>query len=138
MASSRFAFTHRLDVRFRDCDPMGHVNHAVYLTYLEQCRFRFWRHLTGTPPGQRAGIIIARAEMDYRSPALPGETLEVGLNVAEIGRSSFTLTYEIDEVASGRRIAEARTVLVTYDYEANTVIQIPPPVRELLENARIQ
>jgi acyl-CoA thioester hydrolase len=138
MASSRFAFTHRLDVRFRDCDPMGHVNHAVYLTYLEQCRFRFWRHLTGTPPGQRAGIIIARAEMDYRSPALPGETLDVGLNVAEIGRSSFTLTYEIDEVASGRRIADARTVLVTYDYEANAVVPVPPTIRELLENARIQ
>src|SRR5438094_48480 len=44
---SAFAFSHRIEVRFRDCDPMGHVNHAVYLTYLEQCRFAYWRHLTG-------------------------------------------------------------------------------------------
>ena len=36
-------FTHRLEVRFRDCDPMGHVNNAVYLTYLEQARFAHWR-----------------------------------------------------------------------------------------------
>ena len=28
-------FAHRLDVRFRDCDALGHVNNAVYLTYLE-------------------------------------------------------------------------------------------------------
>ena len=40
-------FTHRLEVRFRDCDPMGHVNNAVYLTYLEQARFAHWRALWG-------------------------------------------------------------------------------------------
>ena len=32
-------FRHRLPVRFRDCDPLGHVNNAVYLTYLEQARY---------------------------------------------------------------------------------------------------
>jgi YbgC/YbaW family acyl-CoA thioester hydrolase len=36
-------FTHQLEVRFRDCDAMGHVNNAVYLTYLEQARFAHWR-----------------------------------------------------------------------------------------------
>jgi outer membrane lipoprotein-sorting protein/thioesterase superfamily protein len=36
----RAIFSHRIEVRFRDCDPMGHVNNAVYLTYLEQARSR--------------------------------------------------------------------------------------------------
>ena len=40
-------FRHRLTVRFRDCDAMGHVNHAVYFTYMEQCRFALWRQLGG-------------------------------------------------------------------------------------------
>ena len=31
-----------VEVRFRDCDPMGHVNNAVYLTYLELARFAYW------------------------------------------------------------------------------------------------
>ena len=43
-----YAYRHRLSVRFRDCDAMGHVNHAVYFTYLEQCRLTFWREVTGT------------------------------------------------------------------------------------------
>jgi acyl-CoA thioester hydrolase len=34
-------------VRFRDCDPLGHVNNAVYLTYLEQARFSYWRQVWG-------------------------------------------------------------------------------------------
>ena len=40
-------FTHRLEVRFRDCDPLGHTNNAVYLTYLEQTRLQYWRELWG-------------------------------------------------------------------------------------------
>ena len=40
-------FVHRLEVRFRDCDPMGHANNAVYLTYLEQARFAHWREVWG-------------------------------------------------------------------------------------------
>ena len=39
--------SHRLMVRFRDCDPLGHVNNAVYLTYLEQARFTLWRQQIG-------------------------------------------------------------------------------------------
>ena len=44
-------FTHRLEVRFRDCDAMGHTNNAVYLTYLEQARFAHWRSCSSTPFG---------------------------------------------------------------------------------------
>ncbi len=93
-----FAYRHRLAVRFRDCDAMGHVNHAVYFTYLEQCRLTFWRELTGTP-SPHTRVIIARAECDYRSPAHFGDELEIRLNVAAIGRSSFTLIYEIAQAA---------------------------------------
>ena len=85
-------FIHRLEVRFRDCDPMGHVNNAVYLTYLEQSRFNHWRSLWGfgdpqTPP-EMPGVILARVEADYKRPARYGETLEIRLIVAEIGRTS--------------------------------------------------
>ena len=133
---SPFAFSHRIEVRFRDCDAMGHVNHAVYLTFLEQCRFAFWRRVTGAAAGPEAGIIIARAEIDYRSPAFAGETVEVRLGVDAIGRSSFTLVNEIVAAGDGRLLAEARTVLVTYDYTANRSIPVPDRVRTVLERAR--
>ena len=133
-----FAFSHRIEVRFRDCDPMGHVNHAVYLTYLEQCRFAYWRHLTGAQAGPAARIIIARAECDYRAPAFFGEQLEVRVSVGDIGRSSFTLTYEIVNVATGRRLADAKTVLVAYDYAEGRSVPLSPETRTLLERARVQ
>ena len=133
-----FAFRHRVEVRFRDCDAMGHVNHAVYFTYLEQCRFAFWRQVTGRSAGPGAGIILARAECDYRAPAFFGEQLEVRVNVADIGGSSFTLVYEIVNAATDQRLAEARTVLVAYDYSAGTSMPLAPEIRALLERARVE
>lgn len=116
-------YTHRIEVRFADCDPLGHVNHAVYLSYAEQARFGLWRKLWGfngetarTAAGG-AGLILARVECDYRAPATYGDLLEVRLALVSIGRTSFTYDYEIVDVATARVMAAARTVLVLYDYE---------------------
>ena len=135
--SDGFQFRHRLVVRFRDCDAMGHVNHAVYFTYLEQCRLTFWRELTGWP-SPHTRVILARAECDYRAPAHFGDELEVRLNVGEIGRSSFALVYEIASAADGRLIAAGKTVMVSYDYEAAKAVPLPPEARALLEGVRPQ
>lgn len=134
--TAEFAFVYRLDVRFRDCDSQGHVNNAVFFTYLEQCRLMFWRELTGGSASPHARVIVARAECDYRAPAFFGDPLEVRLNVGEIGRSSFQLAYEIVNVLSGRRLAEAKTVMVTYDYTAGASVPIPAQTRQVLERVK--
>jgi acyl-CoA thioester hydrolase len=136
-ASSGFAYRHRLAVRFRDCDAMGHVNHAVYFTYFEQCRLTFWREVTGTP-SPHTRVIIARAECDYRAPAHFGDELEVRLRVGDIGRSSFGLEYEIVAAAGDRVIATAKTVMVSYDYAAAKSVGLPPATRALLEHIASQ
>jgi acyl-CoA thioester hydrolase len=133
--ASDWAYRHRLSVRFRDCDSMGHVNHAVYFTYFEQCRLTFWRELTGWP-SPHTRVIIARAECDYRAPAHFGDDLEVRLNVGEIGRSSFVLTYEIAAIETARVIALGRTVMVSYDYDAGKAMPLPDATRALLIGVR--
>jgi acyl-CoA thioester hydrolase len=129
-------FVHRLDVRFRDCDPMGHVNNAVYLTYLEQTRFAHWRSVWGRGAPQlregMPGVILARVECDYRRPAKYGEVLEVRLRVAAIGRTSFRYEYEILD-QSGRLVVAAKTVQVMYDYDAGEPVVVPPDIRAALE-----
>lgn len=132
---SAHAYRHRLTVRFRDCDAMGHVNHAVYFTYLEQCRLTCWRESTGAPsPYTR--VIIAHAECDYTAPAHFGDELEIGMSVAKIGRSSFTLAYEITRASDGRLIATGRTVMVAYDYTTLRSVLLPEETRALLEKCK--
>lgn len=123
-------YTHRVDVRFADCDPLGHVNNAVYLTYLEMARFGLWKRLwefsgeTAMTAARGAGLILARVECDYRLPATYGDTLDVRLGLAGIGRTSFTYEYEIADASNARMIAQARTVIVLYDYQAGKPVEI--------------
>jgi len=111
---------------------MGHVNHAVYFTYFEQCRLTCWRELTGSPhPHTR--VIIVHADCDYRSQAKFGDELEVRMAVGAIGGSSFELRYQIVQVASGTVVAEGKTVMVAFDYSVNTSIPLTNEARSLLE-----
>jgi acyl-CoA thioester hydrolase len=125
-------FEHELEVRFRDCDSFGHVNNAVYLTYLEQARFAYWQRLSGQS-GVLRTIILARMECDYRKPAVAGDRLIIRLRVTAIGNSSFTLEYEILNAKTRDVIAEARSVQVTYDYSAGRSVPIPDDMRARLE-----
>jgi acyl-CoA thioester hydrolase len=134
-STSECAYRHRLSVRFRDCDAMGHVNHAVYFTYLEQCRLTFWRELTGmAAPNTR--VIVARAACDYKAPAFFGDELEVRLWVGDIGRSSFGLEYDIVHVEKSHLVATGKTVLVSYDYAAGKSTPLPAAARDLLQRLR--
>jgi acyl-CoA thioester hydrolase len=131
---------HRLTVRFSDGDPLGHVNNAAYLTYLEQARMVLWRgqlgfswRRPGAGEGRRGeGFILARAEVDFRSQAHDGDVLEVRLALAAIGRSSVTYEYEVVDAASGRLVAAARTVQVWFDYDANRSAPIGEALRATL------
>ena len=129
-------FSHRIEVRFRDCDPLGHVNNAAYLTYLEQARLFYWRSMWGFGSEAAAalpGVIMARAEIDYKRPAKYGQLLDVRIGLAGIGRTSFTYDYEVVDEA-GEVVAAARTVQVMYDYAAATPVPIPADIRTKMTN----
>ena len=130
--SDRPAFVHRLTVRFRDCDLMGHVNNSVYFTYLEQARLDWWRHLGGILNSPGATMIVARAECDFRAPAFLDDELDIRVTSGAIGRSSFVLEYEIVNIASGQRIAQARTVSVSVDPDTHRPIPVPDAWRAMI------
>jgi acyl-CoA thioester hydrolase len=133
MSDGSFPFRHQLVVRFSDCDPMGHANHAAYFTYFEQCRLTWWRHLGSTtgPPG--ASAVIVHAECDYRAPALAHDQLEVRLTLGGIGRSSVTLNYEIANATTAVLLAQGKTISVTLDPLTGQRIPVPDLTRTLLE-----
>ena len=94
-------FGHRVvvDVRFADTDAMGHVNNAVYLTYCEMARIRYWSDVTGEPvaSGQQGAesLILAEARITYRAPVFHAEQVTVETRATHVGRSSFTLEHRL-------------------------------------------
>jgi acyl-CoA thioester hydrolase len=123
-------FVHRELVRFRDLDPMGHVNNAVFLTYVESARVAFLQHLGAAPTLEDMGIIVARVEIDFRAPVRLGDEVEVTVRASRFGDKSFDLDHEL--LVDGNVVAEAKTVLVTYDYSKREPMPIPDEWRRKL------
>ena len=123
-------FVHREPTRFRDLDPMGHVNNAVFLTYIESARAAFLQHLGAVQTLEELAIIVARIEIDFRAPVRFGDEVEVSVSVSRFGEKSFDLEHELR--VGDTFVAEAKTVLVTYDYERREPVAIPPAWREKL------
>ena len=120
------SFVHRETVRFRDLDAMGHMNNAVYATMIEQARLAFL-----TPNGAAVeDMILARLEIDFRSPVALGETIEIAVTPARVGTKSFDLDYVLR--AADRVVAEAKTVLVAYDYATGSSVELPDEWKERL------
>jgi acyl-CoA thioester hydrolase len=132
-ASPGFTVRFELRPRFRDTDAMGHVNNAVYVTYLELARQEYWSRLDASADYRRVPFILARVTCDFRSEALVNETLEVGIRCPWIGVKSFAFVYQIRERASGRLVVEAETVQVCYDYDAKRSFPMPAALRRQLE-----
>ena len=117
---------HRERVRFRDCDSLGHVNNAVYLTYLEEARVDL-RNEFGFDWTQ---MILARCEIDFRDQVSVGEVVEVTMWPTRVGNKSFDLAYELK--VGDRLVAEAKTVLVAFDYERGESVPLRDDWRKLL------
>jgi acyl-CoA thioester hydrolase len=128
-----YRFVRPVELRFRDMDAVGHVNNVVYLTYMETARIQWWIEVTGRRDFRNFGMILARTEIDYRAPASWGDRLEVGVRCASMRRSSFVLEFRVAEPDGGRVFADARKVLVHYDYEAGRSVPLPPALREKLK-----
>ena len=130
---SAFRFRHQVQVRFRDCDLLGHVNNAVYFTYLEEARLAYWREITGDSAYTGSpGLILARAECDFIRPVRVSERIDVWLGTTRIGRTSFTLDCEmLDE--RGSPVAKGKAVMVAYDYSSAKPITVPDWCRARLE-----
>jgi len=123
-------FVHRERVRFRDLDALGHVNNAVFLTYIESARVAFLMDLGAATTLEDMAIIVARIEIDFRAPVGFGEEVEIEVRASRFGDKSFDLDYELR--VDGKIVAEAKSVLVGYDYDKGETVTIPDDWRERL------
>lgn len=110
------AFSLAVDVRFADLDAMGHVNHAVFISYLEHARIKWWNLWLDGRDFLEEGFLIARVEIDYRKPILLEDAIRVNLRCTHVGSSSFAVGYTVLRERDQVVLAEAQTVQVMMDF----------------------
>jgi acyl-CoA thioester hydrolase len=104
---------HRVQMRWRDLDGLGHVNHTVVLTYLEEGRDAF----LAACGVRREEYVVGRCSVSFNQeidPAFGAVTVQCA--VRDLGRSSLTTSERILD-DSGRVVVEAEFGLVLWDPE---------------------
>lgn len=120
-------------MRLADTDALGHVNNAHYLSFLESARVAYIEKVMGWRDVKDYKVIIARIEIDYKSPAYHYETMKVGLRVEKLGGSSIVMDYRMEDKATGRLVVQAKSVMVCFDYGLGRPVRIPEEMRGRME-----
>ena len=109
---------------------MGHVNNAVFLTYLEQARIAFFEQQGLSVGLEDMNLVVARVEIDFRAPVRLGQEVEIAVRAGRLGTKSFDFDYEL--TVDGEIVAEAKSVQVAYDYGRRVPVPLPDEWREKL------
>lgn len=127
---TEYTFETSFDPRYPDLDVNGHVNQAVYLSYLEQARTKYWEEVIGIRH-DRTPVAVVRQEIEYEAPIRIDQEVTVAQRIAELGRTSMQIEYEVR--ADGTVAATAEVVLLALDRERGEAIPIPPEWRGPIE-----
>lgn len=122
-----YTFETTIQPRYRDLDVNGHVNQAVYLSYLEQARADYWAEVVGIRH-DRAPVVMVRQEIEYEAPITLDHEVTVAQRIADMGTTSFQIEYEVR--ADGEPAATASIVLLALDRESGEATPIPDDWRE--------
>jgi acyl-CoA thioester hydrolase len=133
IASAPAVHEKRIEVRWRDVDNYGHVNNAVYLTYLEEVRDE-WLARTLRDDESVWDYVVAHVSIDFRREVTQADDEVVATCALErIGTSSVRTRETVRIAATGVVAAEASAVLVARNRGAGTSRPITPPERAAFE-----
>lgn len=134
MKREDFPIWARVEVRWGDMDEMGHVNNAVYFTYLESARIQLFSALGlgGPMTADRKGMSLAHAGCNFRAEVKYPSVLEIGTVVTKVGTASFHLAHVFLREGTDQLVADGNSVVVWTDYTRGKSEPLPADVRARL------
>lgn len=129
------------EIRFVDMDAMGHVNNAVYFTYLEQARIDFFKQLRYEKwDWIEEGVVVAKNELNYMMPVFYGDQVHIETHCSHLGTKSLTLTSSVIRVTGEKRelCAQGQCVLVCFNHKIQQSQEVPMAWRRILEEQMTQ
>ena len=128
-----YKLTFNLDTRFRDLDSFGHVNNAVYASYIESARVDLLNSWDIPRTNKGKSIIMASLNIDYHSQLEHPSSLILGQKIARLGKTSFDIETIIFDSKDNRLICSALVVIVCFDFDSQSPVDIYEPIKEAYE-----
>jgi len=123
-----------IEIRWRDLDPYGHVNNAVYLTYLEEARDEWLERALGSD-GDAWDYVVARVAVDFRRELTQDDDRVIACcRLDSLGTSSVRTREEL-VTAAGAMATEAEAVLVARDRDTGSVRPLTGCERDAFQRA---
>ncbi|OUW11170.1 MAG: hypothetical protein CBD26_03195 [Candidatus Pelagibacter sp. TMED166] len=122
---TNFPFQVNLQTRWRDLDAFGHVNNAVFATYIETARGTLFKRWSLPFDGTGHSLIIASMTINYLHQLKHPSDIIIGLKINKVGHTSFNVeSYVFDKKEIDSPIATSEVVVVCFDFDN----QKPVPV----------
>ena len=122
---TNFPFQLNLQTRWRDLDAFGHVNNAVFATYIETARGTLFKRWSLPFDGTGQSLIVASMTINYLHQLKHPSDIIIGLKINKVGNTSFNVeSYVFDKKDIDSPIATSEVVVVCFDFDN----QKPVPV----------
>ena len=128
--------THRVRVRYGECDPSGVVFNAHYFAYFDLALTELWREAAGgygAMMEEGVDLQVVEATARYKAPARFDDELEVFIRTASIGRSSWHWEFAVHHCESVELLARAEQVMVLIERAARAPVPVPADMRDAVE-----
>lgn len=131
---SDYRYYHPIEVRYGDLDPQGHLNNAKYLTFMEQGRISYFKHLGlwNSESFLDLGVILAEIRITFRAPILFGQPVRVGVRTSRLGNKSLNMEHLLEDAQTGQEFTDGSSVLVAYDYHTSQTVPLPDRWRRII------
>ncbi|KRE89619.1 thioesterase [Frateuria sp. Soil773] len=123
-------FVAEIDARWRDLDAFNHVNNSNYLTYLEEARLQWLRHVPGPWFDETSMPVLAASSINYRQPIAWPASLHIELRCERLGNSSMTIAHRIVDAGDADHLySDGHVVMVWMNPATGTAVALPEAIR---------
>lgn len=129
---SDFDYWSTLNTRWRDMDALGHLNHAIYLGYMETARVDVYIQLgfSGIRKDMDESTILGSMDVHYLSQVKHPSSLDVGHRICRVGSKSFDFLAAIFIENEEKPVCSALFKMVAFNYDLNKAIPVPDLIRQ--------
>ena len=129
---SDFDFWSSMKTRWRDMDALGHLNHAIYLGYMETARVDVYIQLgfSGIRKDMDESTILGSMDVHYLSQVKHPASLDVGHRICRVGSKSFDFLAAIFIENEEKPVCSALFKMVAFNYDLNKAIPVPDLIRQ--------
>jgi acyl-CoA thioester hydrolase len=129
---SDFDYWSTINTRWRDMDALGHLNHAIYLEYMETARVDVYTQLgfTGIRKDMDESTILGSMDVHYLTQVKHPASLDVGHRICRVGSKSFDFLAAIFIENEEKPVCSALFKMVAFNYDLNKAIPVPDRIRQ--------